>query len=580
MINSFIKRLGSTQLAVGCFLVIPIGLWSAQVLRSGWCNDESAHIPAGVYHILTGRMDAYRVNPPLPRLIAALPLLLNRPQLEWSYSESPYVRNEFQFASDWLDNDAVEVRRQLVISRIPMLVFFLLGLGCIACWAREMYGTQAAWLAGTLWSLNPDVLTNAAVVAPDLPAAATGLLVGYRYWAWLIATSRHFPWGVAACLALAISCKFTWLFLLALLPLSTLAYDIWTQRKPIRNVARDAMCLLGSFLLTCVLINWLYGFEGTGTRLGDYKFISADLAGNALIIQETGNRFVGQYLADVPLPLPREMVRGLDYLKWEFEQGQASYLNGQWQARGWWHFYLLAIAMKMPLGYWILIGIGLISMVTVRTSPKTRVDGEWVAIVFAVAMMLMVSSQTGFTHHVRYVLPVYGFLFMIASRAALVFSSRCAAVLAIMCLSGTMLFHSAHLGMSHTFFNPLVGGPNQGWRHLGFSNVDWGQSTYRMLNWIERNPQVRPLAVQFAPTPVNSTLLVEEMPGVSIDDLEIFAGEEERHYRYLMLSSAAMTLDQNRRLWQIEPWVRPYADVLVFKFNDVPAENEESEASF
>ncbi len=48
----------------------------AQIWRSGWCNDESAHIPAGLYHLETGRMDAYRVNPPLPRLLLVLEVVV------------------------------------------------------------------------------------------------------------------------------------------------------------------------------------------------------------------------------------------------------------------------------------------------------------------------------------------------------------------------------------------------------------------------------------------------------------------------------------------------------------------------
>ena len=54
----------------------------AQIVRSGWCNDESAHIPAGLYRLETGRMDAYRVNPPLFRMLAALPLLIDHPKID------------------------------------------------------------------------------------------------------------------------------------------------------------------------------------------------------------------------------------------------------------------------------------------------------------------------------------------------------------------------------------------------------------------------------------------------------------------------------------------------------------------
>ena len=37
--------------------------------------DESSYIPAGLWHWQTGGFELYRVNPPLPRMLATLPLL-------------------------------------------------------------------------------------------------------------------------------------------------------------------------------------------------------------------------------------------------------------------------------------------------------------------------------------------------------------------------------------------------------------------------------------------------------------------------------------------------------------------------
>ena len=39
-------------------------------------------------------------------------------------------------------------------------------------------------------------------------------------------------------------------------------------------------------------------------------------------------------------------------------------------------------------------------------------------------MLWLVSSQTGFNHHLRYVLPAFPFLFIFASRTALLLDSR------------------------------------------------------------------------------------------------------------------------------------------------------------
>jgi hypothetical protein len=45
--------------------------------------DEWGHLPAGLMHWRDGRFDAYRVNPPLVRMVAALPLLGRAPDTTW-----------------------------------------------------------------------------------------------------------------------------------------------------------------------------------------------------------------------------------------------------------------------------------------------------------------------------------------------------------------------------------------------------------------------------------------------------------------------------------------------------------------
>ena len=569
---------------------LSLPLWIAQATRSGWCNDESAHIPAGLYHLETGRMDAYRVNPPLPRMIAALPLLIDRPKIDWHYSNSRYVRNEYQFAHQWVRDNLENLQRYLVLSRSTTAVFFLLGLWVCIRWASRLYGPTAGWAAATLWALNPDIITYSAVVAPDLPATATGLLVGYVFWSWLMQRERPFPWMVAAAIAFAILCKFSWLFLLAGLPLVTLVHDFIYKRdisvaKPrllcnsrtVRSIvgtAADSLRLLVSFTLTVLLINWCYGFDGTGTRLGNFEFISQSLGGPGLLTGSTGNRFADGMIGWVPAPLPAEMIQGIDYLKWEFEQGMPCYLRGQWQHGGWWYFYLYAMAVKMPLGYWVLIAFGFGSMVWGWSRGGARFRLEWIPALIAVAFVALISSQTGFTHHVRYVLPAYGLLFVLASRVVVVLPKRFAIGLIAACLSGTVWFHATHLGLAHTFFNPLAGGPNNGWRHLSYSNADWGQSTYRMVDWIKAHPEQRPMTVLFRSSLGSpNQLLTDQTEIYFVVDweyrLRVTHAIPKRAGWYL-LSSYQMTLEQNRYFWDKTPLERLSPDMLLFYVEDDP----------
>jgi hypothetical protein len=45
-----------------------------------------------------------------------------------------------------------------------------------------------------------------------------------------------------------------------------------------------------------------------------------------------------------------------------------------------------------------------------------------------------------------------------------------------------------------SYFNTISGGPENGWRLLGFSNIDWGQDLLEVDRWIKEHPECRPLS--------------------------------------------------------------------------------------
>jgi hypothetical protein len=53
----------------------------------------------------------------------------------------------------------------------------------------------------------------------------------------------------------------------------------------------------------------------------------------------------------------------MDLQRVDLEAGWLSYLHGQWRQGGWWHYYLYALAVKLPLGtlallLWALVRAG------------------------------------------------------------------------------------------------------------------------------------------------------------------------------------------------------------------------------
>jgi hypothetical protein len=90
------------------------------------------------------------------------------------------------------------------------------------------------------------------------------------------------------------------------------------------------------------------------------------------------------------------------------------------------------------------------------------------------AILALVSSQTGFNHHLRYVLPAYPFAFVFIGRLAggLRRGRAWGAAVWILafCTAAESMMVYPH---SASFFNFLVGGPRHGAEHVLDSNISW-----------------------------------------------------------------------------------------------------------
>jgi hypothetical protein len=299
-----------------------------------------------------------------------------------------------------------------------------------------------------LWCFNPFVLGFGALVKPDVPAAAMGAWAAYRFWKWL----REPIWPNAllagTALGLAELTKFTLLVFFLIWPAAWLAKRLWflmanlsarrarTHRKtsdapmvddehapPVESAPyqrfgawQELRQLASIVVLALVVVNAGYAFSGSFQRLDKYRFQSRVLSGqSAADPPRAGNRFATSWLARVPVPLPRDFVQGIDRQRTDFEQGERSYLCGRWQPRGWWHYHLFGLMIKTPLGTLGLVGLTLCLTFArlVRRVPATCAVGDDLFLLApAVAMLALVSSQTGFSNHVRYTIPALPYLFI------------------------------------------------------------------------------------------------------------------------------------------------------------------------
>ena len=207
-------------------------------------------------------------------------------------------------------------------------------------------------------------------------------------------------------LGLAELTKTTWIVLYALWPL------LWLAQSRRGSRCREAIRLLGLVVVSLYVLNLGSLFDGTFRPLRDYRFISRALGGS---LESPGNRLARGWLGGLPVPLPSQYVQGIDVQKHEFEGRMHSYLAGELRVGGWWYYYLYGLGVKLPLG---TLGLLALSSWLAATSRGYRGPpaSELALLSPPLIVIALVSSQTGFNHHVRYVLPALPFLFISAGR--------------------------------------------------------------------------------------------------------------------------------------------------------------------
>ncbi len=476
---------------VALVTIVHVGLLVFGIFTNGPSWDEVGHLPAGIAHWETGRFAPYRVNPPLPRMIATFPLTYFDAGVDWRWNpEYTGDRPEFSLGKEMMEVNGPDYLFFLRVARLMCLPFAVLAVWVIWRWARELFGPLGGMLSVTVWCFSPMVLVNSQMIMPDAPAAACGVLAAYVFRRWLFDGTLLWAFLAGVAMGIAELTKFTWLILFFLWPLQWLLHRL--VLRPARTFWGDAKHL--AFILgTCLfVINLGYGFSGTGTRLGAYRFLSTSLGGGRLhngTEDVQGNRFRGTVLASLPVPLPAEMINGIDRQKLDFEGGYDSYLRGEWRSRGWWYYYLYALAVKEPIGYLLLAVLATMTSPRFLRSPGGRAEAQCL-LVPSVALLVFVSSQTGFSHHLRYILPAMPFLAIWVGASCRDFPLNKKTACAACVLAGVGAASSLALfPHSHAYFNEFAGGPKNGPLHLLNSNVDWGQGILRLQKWAREHPE-------------------------------------------------------------------------------------------
>ena len=496
-------------------LFVLLGVLASLLLWSAWQHSpthaEVQQLPAGIYHLQNGRFDFAHVNPPLVRLVAAIPVSFLSPKTNWlSYQANKIGRVEYSVGSDFVDANGERSRLIFFIGRCACIPFAL--LGAIFCWkwGRFLYGAYAGFVAALLWSFSPSVLGHGQLISADIACAALCLAAMYFIMKWIYSRTWSSALIAAVILGMAQLTKFT---ALVLIPVVIIWCGVEVGRRISTRNDQSLLSVIGQpFLQLCVIfvimiyiIDLGYGFDGVPVRLSEQVYFSKTF--NPFAVNRVESEHNSTLLVDnslwgrIPIPLPASYIRGIDQQKVDFEGNARSYLFGVWQHDGWWYYYIVALLIKMPLGLTGLFALSVLTCIWIRRPCSACFSkicvSELASIGVIVAVLILVSSQTSMNHHMRYVFPMLGFFLVFCSRSALFISkgrfagSTAVVILSLWATISSLIYYPHGLG----YFNELAGGPGRGALFLNHSNVDWGQDLLYLKRWIAMHPDCCPLMV-------------------------------------------------------------------------------------
>jgi hypothetical protein len=235
-----------------------------------------------------------------------------------------------------------------------------------------------------------------------------------------------------------------------------------------------------------------YAFDGFGTRVGELAYRSKLFR----TIAGADQTSLSSWLNPLPLPIPPQMVRGIDAQLSDFDGGKHSYMRGVIRRPGWTYYYLYGLMVKLTIGGLILIILGIVyTCLTIKATPPLD---SLALLLPIIAIMGVASFASTFTNHVRYVLPCVPFLILAAGRFIVRLSDgrrRTWKYLAFALIASSAVSAAKSYPNWLGYFNEIAGGPSNGWWHLEDSNVDWGQDLIHLAEWMDDHPEFRPIAL-------------------------------------------------------------------------------------
>jgi 4-amino-4-deoxy-L-arabinose transferase-like glycosyltransferase len=445
--------------------------------------DENCHTLAGYAYWTKGDFGINPENPPLVKLLAAVPLLAMplrySPPPQMFFKVSCFVAGrQFLYSNN---ADAVLFRARMAVATLTILTALL-----VFAAAYEMFAPVVGLLALLLFVFEPNLIAHGSLVTTDMGMTLFLFATVYSYYRYVKNPSVMRLLLTGLCAGLALASKHSAVLLLPILLLlalsETMPHDPDSKLAPggrLKCARRLAASLAVVGVLSVGILWAFYGFHFHMRPQGSAMI--PDFNQYVPYMQHPRAEKALTTLAHYRL-LPEAYLFGLADV-FITPQHFLSYLLGKVYIHGRWFYFPAAFLIKSTIGFLLLLLLLPAAIVMQRTGWRR----ELLFLAVPAAIYFLAAMASDFNIGIRHILPVYPFLLILAAYAA--WSLGRSGKVWLYVMSALVLFHvvsSAHGFPNYLpYSNEIWGGPANTYKVLTDSNVDWGQQLKLTKKYLE-----------------------------------------------------------------------------------------------
>ncbi|MDY0042100.1 MAG: glycosyltransferase family 39 protein, partial [Desulforhabdus sp.] len=506
----------------------------SSVLDKSATFDEPLHLAGGYGYWTQNEYLLSTENGNLAQRWAALPLLLGH----YTFPSGDRHDN-FKASFDFFYNSGNDAKSMLLQGRVMIsLLGVALGL-LVYAWSSRLFGYAGGLISLVLYAFSPAILAHSRLATSDLVVTFCFAASLWSLWRLLhrisiatlaincLALGALFVSKMSAVLIVPVGLV---LLVIRLFVNEPLPIRLWERERSLTTRTSQIPVFLCVIVLQVMLVSGIvsafYGFRYSASKPSAPTMQKAPVQQKKAEVKPAAGAEAKKRAKQQPeartktarkavtVPgyikrimqvnrefhlLPEAYLHGL-YVVTAYSLVRPAFFNGEYGTEGWRWFFPYCFLVKTPIPLFIVLFLAALASaanwIRLRAQERLplyksigksfyRTSPLWV---FLLAYWT-VAVNTGLNIGERHILPVYPATFILAGAASgwLRFRSRLIpAILGILLLAFAV--ESLRIWPNYlAYFNQIVGGPKNAYRHLVDSSLDWGQDLPQLKKWMERN---------------------------------------------------------------------------------------------